>query len=476
VETLLLAGCLLWVVGVFVGQHRNRNFLIAYLLLAGITGTWHVGVNQYRWQLVPAYLFLLGASLVAAIRLGGGPPRPGPRWRAFLARTLLILALLIVLALPLWLFPEIRYERPTGPYGVGTRTEVWVDSSRAETFTPAPDDRRRLLVQIWYPADPVPGAARVRSHPSPRELARGLASAAPGIPSFLFSSLGRGLTWARAEVPVSGAQRTFPLLLFSHGFGVSRTQYGFAMAELASHGYVVAGIEHSYAAIGTVFPDGEVANVRLEDAKLLQNDSSANAMAAVWAGDGRFVLERMFELVRRDPRQTLTGRIDTTRIGYFGHSFGGAAAANVMAADPRVLAGVNLDGYLAGSAWVNGLDRPFLQVRSDSLDIEAMAEETLKQVGMTRQSLRELLEEWNRRTVSVTRGGGHELSRPRGPGPGAASRHRRVARPSRAAPPAAGGLPRRGRGAVRHLHTGYADDGLGLPPRRRALRRRPHPT
>jgi hypothetical protein len=410
-DLLLLAACLLWVAGLFLGQGRNRRFLLGFLAVAGLAGALQVGLNQYRWQLVPAYLLLLAASFTAALRIGGGPARPSPRWRMVVGRILLVVALLIAVGLPVWLFPEIRYERPTGAYQVGYRSEIWVDSTRGDTFTPAPNDLRQLPVRIWYPADNDGHAARVTAYPKPRVLAEALTSALPGgkTPAFVFTSLGSGLTWARADLPVTGAERSFPLLVFSHGLGTSPAHYGFEMAELASHGYVVVSVEHTHTSTGTLLQNGEVVNTRPEDSKVLQTDSTATTMADLWAADGRFVIDRMFALARNDPRQMLTGRIDTTRVGYFGHSFGGTTAANVMAADARVLTGINMDGYLAGRAWINGLDRPFLQMRSDSIDINAIPEEQLKQVGITRDDLRNLIVDWNRRTVSVIRGGGSEV-------------------------------------------------------------------
>ncbi len=44
---------------------------------------------------------------------------------------------------------------PTGRYRVGTVTYDWTDPSRLEGATEDPDDRRRVVVQIWYPADAV---------------------------------------------------------------------------------------------------------------------------------------------------------------------------------------------------------------------------------------------------------------------------------------------------------------------------------
>ena len=43
---------------------------------------------------------------------------------------------------------------PEGPYAVGTQIETWLDASRAEAFTDDPTDRRRIVVQYWYPSLP----------------------------------------------------------------------------------------------------------------------------------------------------------------------------------------------------------------------------------------------------------------------------------------------------------------------------------
>ncbi len=409
-DTPLLATCLLWTLGVLFGFRGRSRFVIGFLVTACLAGALQAAVNDFRWQLFPAYAFLLVASLFAALSLGAATGLRVARWRKVTARVLLLLATLIVVTIPTMLFPRITYQRPTGPFAVGVRSEYWVDSSRAELFTPEPNDFRRLLVEIWYPADPGKDARRVRSHPHPDALAAGLVAWAPvKFPAFLFRSMGSGLTWAWADQPMSGAERSFPLLVFSHGFGGTRVQNGFEMAELASHGYIIASVEHTWNATGTVFPDGSVAGMDRASAAVLSSDSNSVRIVNVWAADGRFVVDRMFALDRADSRQMLSGRIDTTRVGYFGHSFGGATAAQVMSLDPRVLAGINMDGYLAGTAWINGLDRAFLQFRSDSLDVERLPEEQLKAAGTSREQLRTLILDWDTRTAAVVRGGGMQV-------------------------------------------------------------------
>ena len=49
------------------------------------------------------------------------------------------------------LFPTPQFPAPIGPLGIGTRVYSWIDSSRAEPFTPNAGDHRAITVQIWFP-------------------------------------------------------------------------------------------------------------------------------------------------------------------------------------------------------------------------------------------------------------------------------------------------------------------------------------
>ncbi|HEX9165443.1 MAG TPA: hypothetical protein VF862_06005, partial [Gemmatimonadales bacterium] len=276
-DLLLLLLPIVWAGGVLLSGRHHEKFLIGFLAGVLVAGAIHVAIGAPRWPLIPAYVFAGLAAFQAALDLGHREERHPPRWRRGLARLGLGLAALIVVLLPTWLFPGVRYEQPTGPYQVGTRTEYWVDSSRAEPFTVDPSDRRRLMVQIWYPGEPPAEAERVHLHPAPDRLAHGLAASMPGLPAFLFSGLGRGRTWTYENVPVSGAERSFPLLVFSHGFGGTRFQNGFQMAELASHGYVIVAADHSFTAVGTVFPDGSEAAMDSVTGRVLESDSLSTA-------------------------------------------------------------------------------------------------------------------------------------------------------------------------------------------------------
>jgi pimeloyl-ACP methyl ester carboxylesterase len=87
----------------------------------------------------------------------------------------------------------------------------------------------------------------------------------------------------------------------------------------------------------------------------------------IWADDMRFAMDQAQRL-NADPDSLLAGRLDLTRIGVFGHSFGGAAAAEVCHLDARCQSGADLDGYPYGDVVDTGLQQPFLFVWSTGND------------------------------------------------------------------------------------------------------------
>jgi len=146
-----------------------------------------------------------------------------------------------------------------------------------------------------------------------------------------------------------------------------------ALAEdLASHGYVVVGFDAPYRTFTVVFPDGRVIRRTPENNPEVclertgqERDRCANRLLTAWTADTAFVLNRLEQLNASDAPAKFTGRLDMTRIGVFGHSFGGAAAALFCHEDSRCKAGIDVDGAPHGSVMQAGIDRPFMFLLSD---------------------------------------------------------------------------------------------------------------
>lgn len=60
---------------------------------------------------------------------------------------------------------------PSGPYPVGTQEFSWTDPTRPELHTKNPDDRRRVVIQVWYPAETSTEAERALYLQRPEEFA-----------------------------------------------------------------------------------------------------------------------------------------------------------------------------------------------------------------------------------------------------------------------------------------------------------------
>jgi hypothetical protein len=145
-------------------------------------------------------------------------------------------------------------------------------------------------------------------------------------------------------------------VVLSPGFTNSRSALTALAEDLASHGYVVAGIDHTYESFATAFPDGRVTTCRAREARR-RGREFWEKVAAGRAADVSFVLDELTGARRAWPG---AGLIDPSRMAMAGHSAGGAAAIAAMLADSRIRAGVDMDGATIVPIPDHGLSRPFL--------------------------------------------------------------------------------------------------------------------
>ncbi|GHC83456.1 hypothetical protein [Streptomyces flavofungini] len=236
----------------------------------------------------------------------------------------------------------------TGPYAVGTRTFHLVDDRRKDPFAPTATPRE-LMIQVWY------AAAGTRGPQRARYLTAGLEPVVEQRFELPQGSLGSVRTGAWQDAPVHPRLRRAPVVFFGPGRqDPAATGTAFAQ-DLASHGYVVIGVNHTYDG-PTQFPDGRIVpqNPATGDQAMLRTYSD------VRAADLSFVLDVVTgQRTTRLPAE-ITGALRHTGVGVFGHSLGGSAAAEVLRTDPRFTAGACLDGALQTDAAQTGLKQPFL--------------------------------------------------------------------------------------------------------------------
>jgi dienelactone hydrolase len=202
------------------------------------------------------------------------------------------------------------------------------------------------VIQLWYPSG---ATGRPAPYTSPA-VARFIAKDAGVAPALL-----RRVTLdATANAVPLRRRGGWPVVLFSPGFGVERALYTGLVADLASHGYVVVAIDHPHDAAIVQFPDGHVV--------IPASQMDITKALEVRVADTRFVLTELARLARSG---VFAGRLNLSRVGMFGHSLGGAAAASTMLVDRRIRAGADLDGLLFGQVRTSGLSRPFLLMNAE---------------------------------------------------------------------------------------------------------------
>lgn len=268
--------------------------------------------------------------------------------------------------------------RPTGSYAIGSELRALVDSTRTEPASPNPTDKRKIAVQLFYPADPCPACAPTAL--MTRAEARFEALIAP-LPAtgYVTGTWPPDQPWeqlvvmhAQSNAPLAAAGGSFPVVIFSHGLGLLRDMYVSYLEDLASWGFVVAAISHTYDSGVVVFPDGSEVDSNfywVADPNSGITDAELDSHIAVWLADARFVADQLTAWNASDPGDRLTGRLDLERLGMFGHSYGGATSAEACFADARFKAGANFDGTLYSPARSTGgraVNQPFLLQLSDS--------------------------------------------------------------------------------------------------------------
>ncbi|MFD0278626.1 alpha/beta hydrolase family protein [Kitasatospora sp. NPDC127111] len=365
-EILALLGAVALVVARWLPPAVRPRVTIAAgaaLVLSAIV----LSVAGIRWQLLPVLAGAAFASpfaLSPLLRRRAGRPARRARWWLALPGSVACVGLIATGPVAAWAFPVPVFPEPSGDFAVGTRVVQWTDPRRPETFTADPDDRRTVVVQLWYPARRSPGGARRaqylgRTEQEARTVADALARGV-GLPGFLVDGVPRARTRAVFDAPVDSSGGRFPVVLFSPGSGGVRTQNTAWAEELASHGYVVAALDHPYDSAAVVLADGRTVTTETASSGDPDEDEElAAGWTAVRAADLSFVLSQLESLDRDGTAGPLAGRLDTGRAAVTGHSMGGAAALQAARQDRRFAAVIDLDGYPHGPTSPS-LDRPTL--------------------------------------------------------------------------------------------------------------------
>lgn len=246
----------------------------------------------------------------------------------------------------------------TGPFNVGSREFHWIDESREEPHTGNRADRRELMVRLFYPTLAQSDENRLPLI-NPLRWAL-LEEDVPKAGYKLRRSNYQDVFWHVAlDVPLMAQGGKLPVIIFSHGYGLTPTDHVTITAELASRGYIVASITHTYGSNFAEFPDGRVIGAM----RLPPDDLGADLL--LWSEDQSFVLSQLLGQLNEQADSDFLNRIDTQKIATMGHSYGGAAAYYTAWNDPRIAAAIDLDGTIF-DAEGKDIEKPFMFIQNDN--------------------------------------------------------------------------------------------------------------
>ncbi len=323
----------------------------------------HLVTEGYRWQMLPAYLLVL-IAFILAIRGLRHPDAPTRRGWAFVAALFGLLCTAVALILPIAL-PVPKLPPTSGPYPVGTTSLYLVDENRPEIYTAVADDKRELMAQFWYPTT-ADATGEDAQYLESLDVAGPVLAERFNLPAFLFDHINLTDLDMIQDAPV--LEEALPVIVFSHGLTGIRMQNTTMVRELASHGYFVAALDHTYANALSVFPDGRV--ILYDEDRVFSgngtNPDDGNQLVNVWADDIGFLLDEMAAMNVEDGGW-LNGRIDLDKIGVFGHSTGGGTTVQFCLEDERCQAGIGLDSWVLpvdDTVLADGPTQPFMFINT----------------------------------------------------------------------------------------------------------------
>lgn len=369
---------------IYIGFNRpinlqlKKNYLIGVLIALLLI---HLLFDGYRWQMIPAYLLWVIALITAVKQSDKKQSIPVKIFKIIGLTFVIIFAIALPSLLPVFDLPQ-----PKGGFTVGTR-DILLELDRDEVITADTNDKRSFMIKVWYPSKSEGGDKDVYVDKAGRN---GFAVKYGLSPSML-NYLDKVDTHVFRDIEI--AEGTFPVLIFSHGYNSKANSYYALLSEMASRGYVIFALNHTYESTGATFPDGTLKYFDYEYANQIESNTwhimepvveafksdlsyeerhpivkkglttyFVRDMEERWAED---IVDVVDELDQWNQVGFFKGKLDTSKVGVFGHSRGGGAAGESLLIDNRIKAGANVDGVQWGRIVDTAFEKPFLFISAD---------------------------------------------------------------------------------------------------------------
>lgn len=268
-------------------QNKARSIIriAAFLIFLLLT---LISVLQWDFTYYALSAFLLLLTIISVINLiRKKQEKKSYKKSRIIGKAVVMTLLMFIATLPSIIFPQYAEIKPTGQYKVSTVNHTYIDTSRIETYTNT-GEKRKLNVEFWYPKN------------------------------------------------TSGK---YPLIIFSHGALGVKSSNETLYNELASHGYVVCSIDHTYQCIYTTDDKGNTTYVdkgyekELNEENAQKNPQLSYELYQKWmkirTGDINFVINYILAKSRINASNAEYKLVDPTKIGVMGHSLGGSAALGI---------------------------------------------------------------------------------------------------------------------------------------------------
>lgn len=318
-----------------------------------------------RWQVSLLYL-THGILLVLALFLLSvkGSYQLGHRGLRKLCAVAVLTTVLFT-----WTFPIGLLIKPKGPYKIGTENVTLRSAYRRELYGERYDSKREFALQIYYPSD-VGGNQPAPLFESGDALAEGFKRAF-GIPKFVVGYLSDLPSNAYYDTALSDSQEHYPVVVISHGWKGFKNIHANLAETMASNGYIVVTIDHTYGALATEIDEDKI--VYLNRAALPRRNENphylkyASALVETYKGDIIETLNYLEGIQASESGSRVSKRLNLEKIAVIGHSTGGGAAVKAALEDQRIAGVVGLDAWVEPmdtKEIITGLKVPYLHLSS----------------------------------------------------------------------------------------------------------------
>jgi predicted dienelactone hydrolase len=321
----------------------------------------HIIFEGLRYQMVLSYIFVILLVVYSLVKTKIKTPRIVKITVISLSCIFLLLTSILAYALPVFKLPK-----PVGSQAVGIKYFHLVDEKLNDPFLDKSTKKRELMVKVYYPAmkDSTKPYDLFFHSPELLKIFAGFYH----MPNFIFNHLNLIKTNSKEDLQLSDKEQSYPVILFSHGAGTSMEVQTSQCEDLASQGYIVVAIDHTYASAGTVFPDRIVS--QSEATTDFNTPEPAEIITQIMADDSKFVMDKLEEMNEGKMNTIFKEKLNLDKIGVIGHSVGGAVAYNLANNDSRVKAAIDLDGIVFIKPKENMA--PFLMLANDKYHIQAI--------------------------------------------------------------------------------------------------------